>query len=334
MTTTTVSTKRLPATIKPMLARLRRSAFDSPDHLFELKWDGIRVLAFIEGGEVRIQSRNLRNITAQFPELASLPGQVKSDMTVLDGELVCFDQDGRPSFSGIQQRLQRQRPGRGSSNPVHLIAFDLLFLNGESVMEQPLLTRKRLLSDTMDSTDVAQPCEYIVNDGNAFFHATAKHGLEGIMAKEKDSLYYPGKRSPGWHKVKRERVCDFVIAGYTFGGKRKELFSSLLLGLYDTNQQLISVGQVGTGFADREVKRLHAVLQEFHTADSPMENQPKVEKFIYWCRPELVCQVRYGEFTVGGKLRYPVYLSIKDDKSAADCKIEDAPGWPIGLPMG
>ena len=330
-----VSARKLPATIKPMLASLKRFPFDSPDHLFELKWDGIRVLAFIEGGELRLQSRNLRNITSQFPELASIPENVKSDLTVLDGELICFDENGHPSFSDIQQRLQRQQRGRISRSPqVHLIAFDLLFLNGESVMDQPLSVRKRLLSETLVPTDLAQPCEYIENDGNAFFQATTEHGLEGIMAKEKDSPYYPGKRSPSWHKVKRERICDFVIAGYDFGGKRKELFSSLLLGLYDTNQQLVYVGQVGTGFADREIKRLYTILQDLHTPDAPMENPPKVEKFIHWCRPELVCQVRYGEFTMGGKLRYPVYLSPKDDKPPTDCKIEDAPGWPVTLPIG
>ena len=325
----------LPSTIKPMLARLTRTPFDSPEHLFELKWDGIRVLAFVEGEEVRFQSRNLRNITSQFPELASLPEQLNSDLTVLDGELVCFDNDGHPSFPRIQQRLQRQQRARIVRSPqVHFIVFDILIINGESVMELPLIERKQLLADTLDATDLVQPCEYIENDGNAFFHATSEYGLEGIMAKEKNSPYFPGKRSPSWHKVKRERICDFVVGGYDFGGKRKELFSSLLLGLYDTNQQLVFVGRVGTGFSDREIKRLYSLANELQSAERPFENEPNVQKFIYWCRPELVCQVRYGEFTVDGKLRYPVYLSLMDDKPPTDCKIEDAPGWPSNLPVG
>ena len=122
--------------------------------------------------------------------------------------------------------------------------------------------------------------------------------------------------------------------GYDFGGKRKELFSSLLLGLYDTNKELVFVGQVGTGFSDKEIKQLYALLNELQSEDRPFENEPKVPKFIYWSRPELVCQVRYGEFTEEGKLRYPVYLSLVDDKPPTDCKIEDAPGWPSHLPTG
>ena len=324
----------IPDTIKPMLARLTRQPFDSSDFIFELKWDGMRALAFVEGGQLRLQSRNLRNITSQFPELAELPRSVKADQTVLDGELVSFDKDGHPSFTRIQQRLQRQARGSIDRGPrAHFVAFDLLYMNGHSVMEQPLEQRKNLLHKVLEQSELVQACDFIETDGKAFFDATCEHGLEGIMAKEKSSTYFPGKRSPSWHKVKRIRGCEFVIGGYDFGGKRKELFSSLLLGLYDGSQRLVFVGQVGTGFSQAEVKLIHSTLQSLHVADCPFDDPPRPQKFIYWCRPEIVCRVEYGEFTTDGKLRYPVYLSLRDDKSPADCKLEDAPGWPSVLPV-
>ncbi len=318
----------LPTVIKPMLAGLVRQPFDSPNHLFELKWDGIRTLAFIEGGQVRLQSRNLRNITPQYPELVNLPQQVKGNGVVLDGELVCLDEQGHPSFQKLQQRMQRSsRSSRQLPHPpVHYIVFDILFLNGQSVMEEPLWKRKNLLHEILQPGDSAQACEFIEKDGTAFFQATCEYGLEGILAKEKGSLYFPGRRSSSWLKIKRLRESDFVIGGYTFGGSR-ELFSSLLLGLYD-GETLLFVGLVGTGFSGSDFKRIYSLLQPLHTSTCPFKNPPVLQRFIYWCRPELVCQVSYGEFTLDRKLRYPVFLGLREDKLPVDCVVTDAPGWP------
>ena len=214
----------LPTIIKPMLGRLARNAFDSPDHLFELKWDGMRALAFIEGGSLKILSRNGRNITSNFPELAELPSHVKSAPLIIDGKIVCLDEQNKPSFSRIQQRVQSKRIGIRRTHPVTFIAFDLLYQKGLPVMKKALVERKNLLADLLDPTDFAQACEFVENDGTAFFQATCDLGLEGIMAKEKSGLYLPGERSPHWLKVKRVRVSEFVIGGYSFGGARKELF--------------------------------------------------------------------------------------------------------------
>ena len=324
-----VQAHSLPATIHPMLARLSRHPFDSPDHIFELKWDGIRALAFIDRGQVRLQSRNLQDITSQFPELSRLPEAVKADGAVLDGELVCFDRDGHPSLIRLQQRLQRQAQGRSvSTPPVHFVAFDLLYLRGVSLMKEPLVHRKNMLHEILNPTEVAQPCEFIETDGTAFFQATCDHGLEGIMAKGKSSPYNPGKRTVSWLKVKRVRECEFVIGGYAFGGKRRELLGSLLLGLYDENQRLEYVGQVGTGFSQTEARRVHSILQDLHMPECPFTRPPTLQRFVFWCRPEVVCRVEYGEFSTGGKLRYPVYQTLRDDKPATDCRIFDAPGWP------
>ena len=330
-----VPTARVPKTINPMLARMARHPFDSSDHLFELKWDGIRALAYIDGGQLRLQSRNLKDITHHFPELSVLPKLVKADQAILDGELVCFDQEDRPSLSRMQQRLQRQATGRVVRSPrVHFVAFDLLFLRGKSVMNEPLEQRKNLLHEVLKPTEVAQACDFIETDGNAFFQATCDHGLEGIMAKDKSGVYLAGKRSTSWLKVKRVRECEFVIGGYAFGGQRKELFSSLLLGLYDDRQGFAFVGQVGTGISKTEARQLHSLLEPLHISDRPFANPPNLQKFIYWCRPELVCRVEYGEFTTEGKLRYPVYQMLRDDKPATDCRVVDAPGWPQVLSLG
>ena len=214
-------------------------------------------MTFIQGGRLRIQSRNLQDITAQFPELAQLPKLVKADQTVIDGELVCFDREGRPSFSGMRQLVKRQAHGRAVRRPpVHFVAFDLLFLRGLPVIDQPLGQRKELLHEVLEPSELAQESEFIETDGTAFFQATCDLGLEGIMAKDKSSPYSPGKRGSAWLKVKRVRESEFVIGGYAFGGRMKEPFSALLLGLYDDDQQLAFAGHVGTGLAQGVARQI------------------------------------------------------------------------------
>jgi bifunctional non-homologous end joining protein LigD len=320
----------LPRAIEPMLAALVREPFDSPDHIFELKWDGVRALAFIEGGRVRIQSRNLQNITAQYPELGALPRQVRADGVVLDGELVCLDEQGRPSLACLQRRLQQKGTRINylmRRYPVHYVVFDLLFVEGRPIMGEPLWKRKNLLHSVLEPSDAAQACEFVETDGKAFYLATCRHELEGIVAKEKNSLYFPGRRTSSWVKVKRLRDADFVIGGYSFGGRRKELFSSLLLGLYD-GDKLVYVGHVGSGFSQSDLRTIFKLLEPLHADVCPFSEVPGIQKFLQWCRPELVCQVRYGEFTIDRKLRYPVFVRLRDDKSPRECVATDAPGWP------
>ena len=327
MTTASAPSKRLPQTVKPMLARLARRPFDSPDHLYELKWDGIRALAFVDGGRFRLLSRKSKDITSTFPELSSLPEQVRGDRVVLDGELVCLDDLGHPSYLRLQQRLQNPDHPKVRSNPVHFIAFDVLYLDGFPIMSDPLFTRKNILHNLLRASEVTQACDFIEKDGEAFFQATCELGLEGIVAKEKSGLYLPGKRSKSWLKVKRVRESEFVVGGYTFRGVRNEYFYTLLLGLYDNDGQLIFVGEVGAGISRSVAKELSRMLH-FHAGEQPFASLPNIQKLIFWCRPELVCQVGYGEFTEHGKLAYPVFKALRDDKSPAECLIADAPAWP------
>jgi DNA ligase D-like protein (predicted ligase) len=322
------SKAKLPLAIKPMLGRLTRQPFDSPDFIYELKWDGWRALAFIEDGTFRLVSRNGKDMTAQFPELSDIVSHIKTGPAVLDGEIVCLDENNRPSFNRLQQRMQTKKPAVRRTHPVNFIAFDLLYDKGRSVMNEPLLNRKKRLSELLEPTELAQVSEFVETDGTAFFQATCDLGLEGIMAKEKHSLYLPGQRTPHWLKVKRVRESEFVIGGYSFGGARKELFSSLLLGLYDNDQCFTYVGSVGTGFSEAEAKTIYAELKSLHVEERSFVNTPDVKRLIHWCRPQLVCQVEYGEFTIDGKLRYPIFLRLRDDKSPTDCTQSDAQGWP------
>ena len=318
----------LPESLKPMLALLGRAPFDSSDYLFELKWDGIRALAFVEGGQLSLRNRKGNVVTELFPELDSLPGRINGDGVVLDGEVVCLDELNRPSYQLLQRRLDSQDRQRSSRTPVHFVAFDLLYLGGRSVMAKPLAARKGLLQEVLTPNDAVQTSDFIESDGIAFFDATCDLGLEGIVAKERHSGYIPGKRSRSWLKIKRVRDAEFVIGGYTFGGVRGELFASLLLGLHDTNGKLIFVGQVSSGFSAAVARELYAQLRSLHTEASPFVPSPRVQKFIYWCRPELVCSVQYGEFTEDAKLAYPVFQGLRDDKTPGECAISDALGWP------
>ena len=311
-----------------MLARLARHPFDSPEYLFELKWDGIRALAFLDGGRLKLLSRSSRDITASFPELSRLPSQVGADRVVLDGELVCLDKDGHPSFPLLQERLSGPE-GRGQrSNPVHFIAFDILYVEGRSVMGEPLSSRKNRLHETVRPSEMAQACDFIEGDGLAFFQATCEHGLEGVVAKEKSSIYLPGKRSQHWLKVKRVRESEFVVGGYTIGGAKGEAFSSLLLGLYDDDGQLVFVGQVSTGIPGPLARDLSRDLQRSHVDECPFASVPDVQRLMFWCHPEVVCRVEYGEFSEDGRLAYPMFKALRDDKSPAECMVADAPGWP------
>ena len=207
----------------------------------------------------------MRDITAGFPELARLAKTVKADRVVLDGEIICFDRDGRPSFARLQKRLMAQSRGVKSPRPrVHFVAFDLLYRDGEPVMHEPLSRRNDLLHEVLRPTETAMTSEFVVYFGKALFSVTQRHGLEGVVAKDKAGRYLPGRRGPGWQKIKRVRESDFVVGGYDFGGERR-LFMSLLLGLYDERGHLSFVSHVGAGFSALLTRQLHRTLQSLHT---------------------------------------------------------------------
>ncbi|MBI1886183.1 MAG: DNA ligase [Chloroflexi bacterium] len=318
----------LPRSIKPMLAVTGEEAFDSPAHVFELKWDGVRAIAFVESGAVRVQDRFLRDITSFFPEFAAVSGRVRSKCAALDGEIVALDSKGKPDFQGLQPRLAGCDPQEASALarrwPVTYQAFDILFWDGRSVMNLPLWRRKSLLHQVARPDSFLHTPEYVEREGIAFFEAARDHGLEGIVAKEKAGLYHPGQRGPTWVRLNVYEKGEFVIGGYTFGGGRqKKPLASLLVGVYDAGGRLTYAGEVTGPFNDDAARELTARLDPLQTPESPFPNPPRLPRLIFWCRPEMACSVRFGQWAREGLIRFPMFVVLRPDVPAAECRLED-----------
>ena len=248
----------MPSEIRPMLANSVENAFDDPAWLFEIKWDGYRAVAFISEGNVRLVSRNQNDLTEQYSELRDLPRFVKADTAILDGEIVALDEEGRPSFSLMQQRTgfragKSRLPGV-KGIPIVYYAFDLIYLNGYDLRRVTLEERKRLLAEHLTAGPLARFSDHYEANGKALLEAARAKGLEGIVAKRRSSCYEE-KRSSDWRKIKIMRRVECVIAGYTDPEGSRGYLGSIVLGLYDDKGRLIPVGQAGSGFDQRAAAR-------------------------------------------------------------------------------
>jgi bifunctional non-homologous end joining protein LigD len=322
----------MPTVIHPMLATATAKAFDNPDWLFEIKWDGYRAVAFIDGGRVRLVSRSQNDLTAQFSELGSLPQFVKAERAILDGEIVALDEEGRPSFSLMQQRTGfqpgKRRLPRREGVPVIYYAFDLLYLDGLDLRRVALEQRKQLLQDRIEAGGVIQFSDHYAEKGLALLEAARQRGLEGIVAKKRSSAYVE-KRTSDWLKIKITQRQECVIGGYTNPEGSREYFGALVLGLYDRKGRLIHVGQVGTGFDQKTLKEMFARLQPLKTKANPFYGEIGGLRKVQLVRPELVAEIKFAEWTHeteegGMKLRAPVFMGLRDDKAAEECKLEEA----------
>jgi bifunctional non-homologous end joining protein LigD len=322
----------MPTVIHPMLATATAKAFDDPDWLFEIKWDGYRAVAFIENGRVRLVSRNQNELTAQFSELGSLPQFVNAQRAILDGEIVALDDEGRPSFSLMQQRTGfqpgKRRVQRREGVPVIYYAFDLLYLDGLDLRRVALEQRKQLLQDRIKAGGVIQFSDHYAEKGLALFEAAKQRGLEGILAKKRSSVYQE-KRSSDWLKIKITQRQECVIGGYTDPEGSREYFGALVLGLYDRKGRLIHVGQVGTGFDQKTLREMFARLQGLKTKQNPFYGEIGGLRKVHFVRPELVAEIKFAEWTHesaegGVKLRAPVFMGLRADKPAEECRLEEA----------
>ena len=329
-----VEQKPMPTVIHPMLATPTAKAFDDPDWLFEIKWDGYRAVAFIEDGRVRLVSRSQNDLTAQFPELGSLPQFVKAQRAILDGEIVALDGEGRPSFSLLQQRTGfqpgKRRLPRREGVPVVYYAFDLLYFDGLDLRRVALHQRKQLLQERIvaGGGDVVHFSDHYAEKGLDLFEAAKQRGLEGIIAKKSGSAYEE-KRSSNWLKIKITQRQECVIGGYTDPEGSREYFGALVLGLYDQQGRLIHVGQVGTGFDQKALKEIFARLQPLKTKQNPFYGEIGGLRKVQFVRPELVAEIKFAEWTHetaegGMKLRAPVFIGLRADKSAEECRLEEA----------
>jgi bifunctional non-homologous end joining protein LigD len=317
----------LPDRIEPMLAKTGPLPRDDDRWAYEIKWDGVRAIGYFDGGRLRLASRNGRDITPRYPELRELGRALAGHEAVLDGEVVAFDADGRPSFQRLQSRmhLTSEHVVRrlAQSEPVAYILFDLLWLDGHSLMALLYTERReRLLSLGLSGSTWQTPANH-VGDGAAMLEASRARGLEGILAKRLDSTYTPGRRSGAWVKVKNVRATEVVIGGWLEGeGRRGGRLGALVVGYYEDGA-LRYAGRVGTGFDERELDRLGGLLAPLAREDSPFEGrQPPRE--THFVEPELVAAVNYGEWTQARTLRHPVYKGLRDDLAPESVGFDDS----------
>ena len=273
---------------------------------FEIKWDGNRVIAFVDDGRVRLQSSNKLDATARWPELAGLADGVNAHDAILDGEVVALDDAGKPSFSRLQQ-------GEG---PATYFVFDVLQVDGRDITALAYDDRRALLEQLVEPGP-----NWLVSsryeDGQVLMDAATQRGLEGIVAKRSDSPYEVGRRSAAWRKLKHRPQQEFVVGGWVPGtGNREHTMGAILVGVYE-GKKLRYSGRVGTGFKERELQRLMARFEELATEDCPFDPPPPppTRKIAHWVRPEMVVEVAFAEWTHEDILRQPSYLAERDDKS-------------------
>ncbi len=321
----------MPTTIHPMLATPVDQPFDGSEWLFEIKWDGYRAIAFIENGKSRLVSRNQNELTARFPELKDLPKFVHAKTAILDGEVVALDDEGRASFSLMQQRTGFRAGGRRSAAnadvPVLYYAFDLLYLDGYDWRKLPLEERKKKLASILITGDALRYSDHYEKQGKALFEMARAKGLEGILAKKRDSIYQE-RRSTDWLKIKITHRLEAVIGGYTEPEGSRAHFGSIVLGLYDKQGRLIHVGQAGSGFDQKSLDEIWKLLKKRETKKNPFYGEVEALRKVTWVKPELVAEIEYAEWTGGAsggsgpKLRAPVFLGLRDDKDPKDCLLE------------
>lgn len=280
---------------RPMLATLWPAAFDDDGWWFEVKWDGYRAIVSRDGGRIRARSRRGLDLLGRFPEVAGLP--LPEDV-VLDGEVIAFDEEGRPSFSLLQ-----------TGAPTNLIVFDVLYRGGD-LTALPYEKRREVLESLGLPRPIVVP-DPTRGSGEALFEAARQSGLEGIVAKKAGSRYQPGRRSPDWRKVPVKHSLRAVVGGYLAGeGSRASTFGSLLLGLYD-GDDLRWIGAAGSGFDGRSLESVYSSLRKIERPNSPFANPVKVPGKKTWVEPEMVVAVEFKEWTRDNRLRAPVFKGVE-----------------------
>lgn len=321
----------VPADLQPMLATAVTKPPTGPNWLYEIKWDGVRALCLVKDGTLRMQSRRGNRCEQQYPELADLPGHVHAKTAWLDGEICVLDADGRARFQNIQPRIGANPGSVGrlvETAPATLFLFDILYADGYDLRGVALEDRKKLLNMLVVPDERIRISEAFDTGGEQMFEAARQMGLEGILAKDRRSTY-ESARSSLWQKVKVSNEQEFVIAGFTKG--ERDYFGSLVLGVHE-NGKLRHAGQVGTGFDQKLMKTIYERLEPLVTKTCPLSPKPKI-KDVTWVKAELVCQVRFLEWTQEGMLRAPVFVALRDDKAPEEVSREE-PAEPEDEPKG
>jgi bifunctional non-homologous end joining protein LigD len=324
----------LPERIEPMLAKLQTTLPPDEDRWgFEIKWDGVRAVAFIEGGRARLQARSGRDITPRYPEVGGLGPALGARPVALDGEVVAFDENGRPDFERLQTRMHVASDAavrrRMKDVPATYVIFDVLHLDGRSTLRLPYEERRELLDELELNGPSWRTPAYRVGEGAALLAASRQLELEGVVAKRLDSPYEPGRRSSCWLKIKNVYRQEFVIGGWLPGeGGRSGRLGALLVGYNDEEGKLRYAGRAGSGFTDAELKRVQGKLEPLRTDASPFEAGPKVPKEAIFVEPQLVAEVEFREWTRSGTLRAPTYKGLREDADPKLVEREDLESGP------
>ncbi|MBV9507484.1 MAG: DNA ligase D [Acidobacteriia bacterium] len=305
----------MPESIEPMKASLADKPPNGQDWLFEIKWDGVRAIASVDREEVRLQARSGLRCERQYPELAVIHHQIAAKQVVLDGEIAVLDSKGVARFHLIQPRIANADPNSvahlARSTPVVYFLFDLLYLDGYDLRQVELRDRKRLLEQIITPSEVLRVSDSFPGAGEEMLAAAREHGLEGIVAKHASSCY-EAKRSREWLKIKIVNEQEFVIGGFTEPQGERQHFGALVLGVYEAGK-LRWVGNVGTGFDQKMLANLYARFKPLIANTCPFAARPKPDRGMTWLRPELVCEVKFGEWTQDQRLRAPVFLGLRND---------------------
>jgi bifunctional non-homologous end joining protein LigD len=316
--------RRVSAREQPvMLATLQERAFSGSEWVFEIKYDGVRVLAERNGASVQLVGRNKTLVTERYPEVRDAVKRLPMDRFVLDGEIIAFDELGKPNFQALQARMHLTNPRDVARTaalvPVEAIFFDCLALDAYDLRDLPLVQRKRFLKSLLPPLGVIRYGDHISAQGKKLFDAVSEMGLEGIVGKRAKSRY-TGGRSRDWIKVKCQRSQTFVIGGYTAPQGGRTAFGALHLGLYDNNR-LVYISKVGTGFDDRTLKSMWQKLQPLRRERSPFDYKSPRGRGNFWVEPTLVCEVRFSDWTQDGGIRHPVFLGLREDKRPEECRV-------------
>jgi bifunctional non-homologous end joining protein LigD len=315
-----------PRFIEPMKAKLVEKPPATGDWIYELKFDGIRLITVKTDKKVSLFSRNQNDLSARFPEIVEAITDLPARECVIDGEVVALDDEGRSSFQLLQAHEME-----GRKSPIYFYAFDLLQLDGKNLLGVPLEARKNVLEKL--STDADDPIRYsgaIGSDAEPLLDEVKRRGLEGLIGKQRNSVYEPGRRSGAWIKLKCVQEQEFVIGGYTPPQGARKHFGAILVGYYDNNK-LVFAGKVGTGFTTKSLSILHKELQKEARNDCPFVDLPSKQngqwvqgitpsmmKKMHWVNPKFIAQIKFAEWTRDGKLRAPVFLALREDKKPTD----------------
>jgi bifunctional non-homologous end joining protein LigD len=314
-----VAAPRVPFRVAPMLATLVGAPFHLPGWVYEEKYDGFRFLAYKEGRRVSLLTRNMKDRTDEFGDVARAVAGLPAPTLVLDGEIVVFDRRGVSRF----QLLQRRGDDEAATAPV-FAAFDVLYARGRDLRGRPLTERRAVLERELRVHPPLMLARRLASDGFKAFAAAQRRGLEGVIAKDGTSLYVAGTRSPLWRKVKVRAEEEFVIGGFTAPEGSRSHFGALLVGAW-AGDRLRYAGKVGTGFTGKTLDDLMRRFRPLIRDGSPFADAPR-ERGVTWVEPALVAQLGFTERTGDGKLRHPMFLGLRDDKSAREVR------WPRSEP--